>query len=67
MKVTLKAARVNTQMTQKIAAEAIGVTEDTISNWERSKSFPDAMQIKKIENVYHIAYNDIIFLPKNTA
>ena len=67
MKVTLKAARVNTQMTQKNAAEAIGVTEDTISNWERSKSFPDAMQIKKIERAYHVAYNDIIFLPKINA
>ena len=64
MKVTLKAARVNTQMTQKVAAGAIGVTEATIGNWERSKSFPDAMQIKKIEHTYHVAYNDIIFLPK---
>ena len=64
MKVTLKAARVNTQMTQKVAAEAIGVTEATIGNWERSKCFPDAMQIKKIEHTYHVDFNDIIFLPK---
>lgn len=47
MKVTLKAARVNTQMNQKVAAEVIGVTRATISNWERSKSFPDAMQNKE--------------------
>ena len=67
MKVTLKAARVNTQMTQKVAAEAIGVTRATISNWERSKSLPDAMQIKQIEHTYHVAYNDIIFLPKINA
>ena len=54
-------------MTQKVAAEVIGVTRATISNWERSKSFPDAMQIKKIEHTYHVAFNDIIFLPKINA
>ncbi len=67
MKITLKAARVNVGMTQKEAAAAMGVTKDTISNWERRKSFPNANIIKKIEKVYRVPYDSIIFLPRNNA
>lgn len=67
MKITLKAARVNKGLTQEKAAFKIGVAKYTISNWERGRSYPDALCIKKIEKVYEINYNDIIFLPKNNA
>ena len=66
MKITLKAARVNKGFTQKMAAEKIGVAKDTISNWECEKSYPDARHIKKIENVYGVSYNDLVFLPEKT-
>jgi putative transcriptional regulator len=65
VKITLKAARVNKGLTQKEAAEKIGVTKDTISNWERGMSYPDAFTLKTIEQVYGINYNDIIFLPRH--
>ena len=64
MKLTLKAARANLGVTQKEAAELLGVTVDTIGNWERGKSYPNALQIRDIEAVYKIAYDDLIFLPK---
>ncbi|TCL35618.1 DNA-binding XRE family transcriptional regulator [Anaerospora hongkongensis] len=67
MKIGLKAARVNKDLTQGEAAKKIGVSKDTISNWERGKSYPDAICIKEIENVYGVNYNDLIFLPKNNA
>lgn len=67
MEITLKAARVNAGLTQRQAATKIGVTKDTIGNWERGKSFPDAMNIKEIETVYGVGYSDIIFLPKKNA
>lgn len=38
MKISLKAARSNRNLTQKQAAVLIGVSEDTISNWERGVS-----------------------------
>lgn len=63
MALTLKAARVNKNLTQAEAAKLIGVTEDTISNWERMKSFPNVPQIHKIEEVYGVPYNALIFLP----
>lgn len=67
MKITLKAARVNAGMTQREAAIAMGTTKDTISNWERHKSFPGAKSIKRIEEVYGVPYDSILFLPQNNA
>lgn len=61
MKVTLKAARTNVGLTQQEAADKIGVTVDTMSNWERAKSFPNALQIRRIEEVYGVPYDNLIF------
>lgn len=66
MEITLKAARINAGYTQREAAERIGVTVDTIGNWERGKSYPDAIQLKDIEAAYNVSYDNIIFLPKKT-
>ena len=66
MRITLRAARMNVNLTQKDAAEKIGVTVDTVGNWERGKSYPDAIQIRRIEETYHVHYDDLIFLPKET-
>lgn len=67
MKITLKAARVNANLTQKEAGKLLGVTKDTVFNWENGRSYPSVKLIPNIERVYHISYNDIIFLPKNTV
>ncbi len=67
MLLTMKAARVNKGYTQKEAGEAIGVTRDTVSNWERGRSFPNVNQLKRIENVYGVSYKELIFLQKNNA
>lgn len=67
MKVTLRAARANANLTQAEAAKKLNVSKDTISNWETAKSFPDALKIRDIEQVYGISYDDIIFLPSNYA
>lgn len=65
MPVTLKAARMNKGYNQHDAAKLIGVSSDTLSNYERGKSFPDVPIIKKIEEVYGIKYDDINFLLQN--
>ena len=66
MRLTLKALRANQNMTQADAAKAIGVSEFTWSNYEKGKTYPDVLVIKKIEKVFHVSYSDIIFLPQNT-
>ncbi len=62
MAITLKAARVNAGYTQMEAANRIGVSKESISNWERGKSYPDVPQLKKIEELYKVDYKDLIFL-----
>lgn len=66
-KISMKAARVNAGMTQKEAALKLGVTKDTVGNWERGRSFPSIKIIPKIEKMYKVKYENIIFLPQNNA
>ena len=47
------------------AAKLIGVSTDTLGNYERGKSYPDIPVLRKIEEVYGIPYDRIIFLPLN--
>ena len=65
MGITLKALRVNLGLDQRTAAEMIGITPETLSSWERGRSFPTVPQITKIENLYGVTYADINFLPAN--
>ena len=65
MAMTLKAARINVNLKQEDAAKALGITQDTLSNWENGKTFPNVPQIKKIEELYGLPYSEIIFLVNN--
>lgn len=67
MAMTLKALRANKNMTQKQAAELIGVSEDTWGNYERGYSFPDVPKIILIEKAFGVHYNEIIFLPTDNG
>ena len=62
MAITLKAARVNKNLTQKEAAALIGISVETLVNYEKGLSFPNVPVIKRIESVYGVQYSDIIFL-----
>lgn len=62
---TLKAARINAGYNQKNAALEIGVSVDTLKNYERGKTFPDVPVIQRIENAYSVKYEDLIFLPSD--
>lgn len=37
----IKKARNNAGLTQEQSAEALGVSRQTVSNWENAKSYPD--------------------------
>lgn len=63
MKVSLKTARELKGLKQSEAAELIGVSKDTLGNYERGKSYPDIPVLRKIEEVYGVPYSRIIFLP----
>ena len=60
---TLKQARELKGYTQAEAAALIGVSVDTLGNYERGQSSPDIPVLRKIEDVYGFPYNRLIFLP----
>ena len=67
MKITLAAARKNANMTQKDLANACGVSESTVSNWEKGRSEPTVSQARKIGEVVGFHYDNIIFLTSVTV
>lgn len=66
-KMTLKMLRVRDNLTQGEIAKKIGVSTETWSNWENKKTFPDIPKLQKIEEVFNVTYNDIIFLDNITV
>lgn len=62
-KQTLKSLRANKNLTQKQAAELIGVSPFTWGNWEKGKTYPSLLEILKIEKSFNVAFSDINFLP----
>lgn len=67
MSITLKAARVNQNLSQREAAKILGISVSTLQKYESGKNFPDVSIIEKMEKTYQIKYADLIFLPRNNA
>ena len=68
MKLTLKACRVNVNASAAEMAKAVGVSEDTIYNWEKGKYVPTCKNVIKIIEFFEsknfpITIDDINFLP----
>ena len=62
MRVSLELARELNGLKQSEAAQKIGVSTDTLGNYERGKSYPDIPILRKIESVYGVPYDRLIFL-----
>lgn len=67
MAITIRAARVNKGLTQAEAAKLLGISKDSLWNYENGRSFPNVKVVKKMEEVYGIPYNNLIFLPKDNG
>ena len=65
-KMTLKAARVNVDLSQKDAASKLGVSNKTLGNWENGITFPPANKIPAICDLYGVSYNNLNFLPNDS-
>lgn len=66
VKISLEAARVNANLSQKEAAVALGVSNRTVCNWEKGNSFPSADKIDALCELYGLPYDCINFLPTNS-
>lgn len=62
IQISLAAARVNAGYTQEDVAKKMGVTKQTIVNWEKGKIVPGIPQIDMLSRLYGIP-QDNIFLP----
>lgn len=60
-KLTLKQARVLANLTQEESAKKLGVSPNTLSNWERGKTFPRMNQIEMISKIYDVPQKNICF------
>lgn len=56
----LKQARNRANLTQEQAADALGVSRQTISNWENEKTYPDIISVVKMSDLYHISLDDLL-------
>ena len=54
MKISLRAARVNTDLTQQEVADKIGVSKHTIINWERGRTKPKKHILIALSSIYEI-------------
>lgn len=61
LKISLAAARVNAGMTQKEAAQKLGVSNKTLISWEHGESFPSVMQADEIYELYNRPKDSIFF------
>ena len=66
MQISLKAARVNAGLTQKEAAQEIGVDVSTILSWEKGKTSPKATHLEALCKLYHMPV-DHIFLSEKSS
>lgn len=56
----LRNARNNAELTQEEIAEKIGVSRQTISNWENNKSYPDIISVIKLSDLYSISLDALL-------
>lgn len=63
MAISLKAARVNAGLTQAAAAQSLGISKNTLANYERYKNMPSVDRAKRISVLYNLPMDEIIFCP----
>ncbi|HJC90330.1 MAG TPA: helix-turn-helix transcriptional regulator [Candidatus Mediterraneibacter excrementigallinarum] len=56
----LKSARKKCGLTQEKAAEAVGVSRQTISNWENEKSYPDIVSVIRLSSLYSVSLDELL-------
>ena len=56
----IKAARNKAGITQEKAADELGVTRQTISNWENNRSYPDIVSVVKMSDLYSVSLDHLL-------
>lgn len=61
LKITPAAARVNAGLTQRDVAEKMGVSTNTVINWENGKTVPSVSMAWRLSELYGIPLDNIFF------
>lgn len=56
----IKTVRQAHNMTQEYVAEQLGVSRQTISNWENNRSYPDIISVIKMSDLYSISLDELL-------
>ncbi len=56
----LQRARTKANFTQEQVAEALGVSRQTISNWENEKTYPDIRSVVTLSDLYNVSLDDLL-------
>ena len=56
----IKSARLEKKLTQEHVAELLGVSRQTISNWENEKSYPDIISVIKMSDCYEVSLDYLL-------
>lgn len=56
----LKDTRAKAGLTQEAVAETIGVSRQTVSNWENNRSYPDIASILRLSDLYAVSLDELL-------
>ena len=56
----IKQARAEAKITQEQAAEALGISRQTLSNWENEKFYPDIASVIRMSDLYNVSLGDLL-------
>ena len=56
----LQKARLQAKLTQEQVAESLGVSRQTISNWENEKTYPDIINVIKMSDLYAVSLDHLL-------
>lgn len=60
-RITLRGARVNAGYSQSFVCKALKISNTTLTNWEKGRTFPTQPQIEALCELYKIPYDAIKF------
>lgn len=66
MKISLRAARNNCNMSADNVSAILGISKTTLYNWERGETSPQIKYIEKLSHLYNIPIHSF-FLESNVA
>jgi transcriptional regulator with XRE-family HTH domain len=56
----LKQARAESGLSQEDVAEKLGVSRQTMSNWENARSYPDIVSVIALSDIYNVALDSLM-------